>query len=103
MLPSSRPQESNSGQKGNKMTNNIPSKIPPIFSSKKFWVSVVGIICAIIVANGGDIPDNVRSSIIDLIMVIISAYNVGQGIADGVSRGKTSGVAIRMKTVARIE
>jgi hypothetical protein len=64
-----------------------------IFYSKKFWVSLVGLVFAVLAARGVLIPPDVRSNIIELIMVIVSAYDVGQGIADGVSQGKTSGVA----------
>ena len=76
---------------------------PTIFYSKKFWVSIIGLICAGLAAKGQLIPPEVKSDVIELIMVIVSAYNVGQGVADGVSGGKTSGVANHMKTVAKIQ
>jgi hypothetical protein len=72
-----------------------------IFYSKKFWVSLAGLILAILAANGVLIPADVKANILQLIMAIIGAYNVGQGIADGVSGGRTSGVAIEAGTVAK--
>ena len=75
--------------------------MPTIFYSKKFWVSLAGLILAILAANGVAIPADVRTQIIELIMAIVGAYNVGQGIADGVSGGRTSGVAMKAGTVAR--
>ena len=66
-----------------------------ILYSKKFWVSLVGLILAILAANGVAVPEEFRTKILELIMAIVAAYNIGQGIADGVSGGKTSGVAIK--------
>jgi len=77
--------------------------MPTLFYSKKFWVSFVGLIFAILAANGVAVPEAVRTQVIGLIMAIVSAYNVGQGIADGVSGGKTSGVAKRSNTVAQLK
>jgi hypothetical protein len=70
-----------------------------IFFSKKFWVSLAGLIFGILAAHGWIVPEDVRSNMIELIIVIVSAYNVGQGVADGFSRGRTSGVAKHMRTV----
>jgi uncharacterized membrane protein len=72
-----------------------------ILYSKKFWVSLVGLILAILAAYGVIVPADVKASILQLIMAIVGAYNVGQGIADGVSGGRTSGVAIKAGTVAQ--
>ena len=72
-----------------------------IFYSKKFWVSLCGLIFGIMAANGWIVPQDIRSNLIELITIIVSAYNVGQGVADGVSGGKTSGVANHMKTVVK--
>lgn len=84
------------------MTTTKESKWPTLFYSKKFWVSLGGLIFAILAAKGVIIPPDVRSNVLELIMVVVSAYNVGQGVADGVSGGKTSGVAKHMKTIATI-
>jgi hypothetical protein len=84
---------------GDKMADNKNSKIPVIFYSKKFWVSVVGLICAFLATKDCIIPENVRDKVIELIMVVVSAYNVSQGAADAASGGKTSGAAKRMGTV----
>jgi len=73
-----------------------------IFYSKKFWVSLAGLILAILAANGVAVPEGVRAQVLGLIMVIVGAYDVGQGIADGGSGGRTSGVAMKAKTVARV-
>jgi len=73
-----------------------------IFYSKKFWVSLAGLILAILAANGVAVPEGVRAQVLALIMVIVGAYDVGQGIADGASGGKTSGVAMRAGTVTRL-
>lgn len=71
-----------------------------IFYSKKFWVSLAGLILAILAANGVAVPEAVRANVLELIMVIVGAYDVGQGISDGVSAGKTSGVAMRAAALA---
>lgn len=88
--------EKHFGPKGNKMGLKLTitdSNIPSIFYSKKFWVSFAGIIFAILASQGWVFSEDVRSSVIELIMVIVAAFNVGQGVADGLSAGKTSGVA----------
>ena len=72
--------------------------MPSIFYSKKFWVSLAGLIIAILAANGVAVPEAVKTQVLEMIMAIVGAYNLGQGIADGVSGGKTSGVAMRAKT-----
>ncbi|MFQ5662690.1 MAG: hypothetical protein ACE5HL_02535 [Terriglobia bacterium] len=68
-----------------------------IFYSKKFWVSLVGLIFAVLTAYGLTVPPEVRVKTLEVIMAIVAAYNVGQGIADGVSKGETSGVAAALK------
>ncbi len=81
-------------------TDPTEPKWPLIFYSKKFWVSLVGLIFAIVPAIVHLDPD-VKAKLLELIMVIVGSYNAGQGIADGVSRGATSGVAINAQTVKR--
>lgn len=85
------------------MTDLQPKwKFPLIFYSKKFWVSLAGLILAILAAKGVLVDPDMKAKILELIMVIVGSYNGGQGIADGVSRGMTSGVAIHAKTVKQL-
>jgi hypothetical protein len=72
-----------------------------IFYSKKFWVSLAGLVLAILAANGVVIPEDIKSKVIELITVIAAAYNIGQGVADGVSKGATSGVARRVEALQK--
>jgi hypothetical protein len=72
-----------------------------ILHSKKFWVSALGLTFAILAANGHLVPQDVRAQVLELIMAIVGAFNVGQGIADGVSGGRTSGVAIKANSYAK--
>ncbi len=73
----------------------------PIFLSKKLWVSLVGLILAVLAANGVAIPDQLETQVVELIMAIVASYNVGQGVADGVSKGRTSGYSIKMGTAEK--
>ena len=77
--------------------------MPTIFYSKKFWVSLAGLILAILAARGILIPPDVKSAVLDLIMAVVGTFNVAQGFADGVSHGKTSGFAVKAKTVAMLK
>jgi hypothetical protein len=58
--------------------------------------------CAILAANGVAVRADVKASILQLIMAIVGAYDAPQEIADGAGGGKTSGVAMRAKTVTRL-
>jgi hypothetical protein len=64
-----------------------------LFHSKKFWVSSVGLIVAVLAANGVALPTGLEDKIVQLIMVIVGGYNIGQGISDAGTKGATSGVA----------
>jgi uncharacterized membrane protein len=74
--------------------------------SKKIWVSIIGAVVALILAilawAGVNIPPDVRTGILNLIAAIVASYNVGQGVADGLSRGRTSGYALAAGTVRKL-
>ena len=61
-----------------------------IFLSKKVIVSLVGLIVSVIIAAGINLPDDTQKLLIEVILGIISSFNIGQGIADGLSKGRTS-------------
>lgn len=65
------------------------------FITKKIIVSVIGLACALLAGYGINIPDELQKALIDAIMVIVGSYNIGQGIADGLSGGKTSSQEIK--------
>jgi uncharacterized membrane protein (DUF441 family) len=84
------------------MKEQVPHwHIPLIFYSKKFWVSLAGLIVAILAAKGVLVDPDMKAKILELVTVIVGSYNAGQGIADGVSRGATSGVAINAGIVKK--
>jgi hypothetical protein len=66
-----------------------------IFYSKKFWVTLAGLIFAILAANGVICPPDIKKEVLELIAILVGAFDVGQGVADGVSGGRTSGVALK--------
>jgi hypothetical protein len=61
-----------------------------IFLSKKVIVSLVGLIMSVLVAAGAPLPAGMESTIIQAIVALIASFNIGQGIADGLSKGRTS-------------
>ena len=61
-----------------------------IFLSKKVIVSLVGLIVSVLIAAGINLPDDTQKLLIEVILGIISSFNIGQGIADGLSKGRTS-------------
>jgi hypothetical protein len=78
----------------------------PVFSSKKFWVSIAGalagLILAILDACKVGLSPEIKTGILNLVMAIVGTFNVGQGIADGLSRGRTSGYARAAGTVRKL-
>ena len=60
-----------------------------IFLSKKVIVSLVGLVIALAVSAGLIAPEQ-QDTIITAIVAIIGSFNIGQGIADGLSKGQTS-------------
>ena len=79
----------------------------PVFYSKKFWVSTAGalaaLVMAILEALGVPIPPDLNKAILAFIAAIVGTFNVGQGLADGMSGGKTSGYAVHARTVAPVK
>lgn len=61
-----------------------------IVSSKKVWVSAIGLVAAILTATGVDVPPEIRATALKIIGAIVGAFNIGQGLADGLSGGATS-------------
>jgi uncharacterized membrane protein len=78
----------------------------PVLQSKKVWVSIIGsaigLTFALLAWAGLNIPADVRTGINELIVAIVGSFNIGQGIADGLSRGRTSGYARAAQTVKKL-
>jgi len=64
--------------------------VKKIVASKKFWVSLVGLIIAILAANGIIVPPGTEAIALKIIAAVVGSFNIGQGIADGLSKGATS-------------
>lgn len=61
-----------------------------IFTSKKVIVSLVGLVISVLVASGVAVPPGSEVILLKVIAAIVGAFNLGQGLADGLSNGKTS-------------
>ena len=61
-----------------------------IFLSKKVIVSIVALILSILVASGVPVPAGMEDLIIKAIIALAASFNIGQGLADGLSKGRTS-------------
>ena len=61
-----------------------------IFLSKKVIVSLVGLALAVLTAMGVGVPEGMEEVLLKTILGIVGAFNIGQGIADGISKGATS-------------
>ncbi len=57
--------------------------------SKKLWTTISGIISVILVSQFGLTPE-MSDIVIMAVATIAGSFNIGQGIADGLSDGKTS-------------
>ena len=53
-------------------------------------VSLVAFIVGLLVANGIVVPPGTEVLVLKLIAAIAGAFNLGQGLADGLSKGRTS-------------
>lgn len=61
---------------------------------KKFIVAVLGVVAVVITARTGiDVPQETINKVVEAIGMIVGGFTVGQGVADGLSGGKTSTVA----------
>ena len=58
--------------------------------SKKVMVSLVGLVVAILSTVGLDLPPAQQEILLYVITAITGSFNIGQGIADGLSKGVTS-------------
>lgn len=61
-----------------------------IFLSKKVIVSLIGLIVAIATVAGIDISPVTQALLLKIVATIVASFNVGQGLADGLSKGRTS-------------
>lgn len=65
---------------------------------KKFVVALLGLIAVVVSAKTGiDIKAETLDTIVTAIGTIAGAYVIGQGVADGLSGGKTSSVVQNQK------
>ena len=64
-----------------------------MFKSKKFVATMLGIVSVVLVQLVGISPDQAKV-VTEIIGAIIGTFNVGQGIADGMSKGATSSVVV---------
>lgn len=58
--------------------------------SKKIVVSFVSLVVAILAANGVVVPEGMEGQIAALVIALAGLFNIGQGLADGLSNGATS-------------
>ena len=59
--------------------------------SKKVLVTLVGLLAAILAQSGiVNLTPEALDTITTAIIAIVGSFNVGQGIADGLSKGQTS-------------
>ena len=61
-----------------------------ILLSKKVIVSLVGLLMSVGVASGLPVPPGSEGLLLKVIASIVGAFNIGQGLADGLSKGRTS-------------
>lgn len=61
-----------------------------ILNSKKVVVSLVGLTVSVALALGFEVPAGTEELLLKVIATIVGAFNVGQGLADGLSKGRTS-------------
>lgn len=74
------------------MSSGATSKVK-VLDSKKVKATLSSIVLSILVSVIG-IPAAVAEQIINLITGLIGSYNVGQGVADGFSGGKTASMPV---------
>lgn len=65
-----------------------------MFKSKKFMATLLGIVGVVLVQLVGIAPEQAKV-VTEIIGAIVGTFNVGQGIADGISKGATSSLALR--------
>jgi ABC-type Na+ efflux pump permease subunit len=73
-----------------KLKKTWRKKVKKIVLSKKFIVSIAGLIAAALVGIGVDIPQEQIAGLLAAIAAIVASFNIGQGFADGRSVGRTS-------------
>jgi xanthosine utilization system XapX-like protein len=61
------------------------------FKSKKFTITFSGIVVVLLV-NLFNVSEPAAKEITTAIIGILGAFNIGQGLGDGLSKGKTSNV-----------
>ena len=61
-----------------------------VFVSKKVIISLAGLIASVLVAFGVPVPPGTEALLLKVIAAIVGAFNIGQGLADGLSKGRTS-------------
>jgi len=61
-----------------------------IMSSKKVLISLAGLLLAVLTAAGYTVPEGLEDATLKIIGAIVGAFNIGQGLADGLSGGATS-------------
>ena len=61
-----------------------------ILLSKKFIVSIAGLLASVLLGFGVDIPKDQLVALLSAIAAIVGSFNIGQGVADGMSKGRTS-------------
>lgn len=75
-----------------KIINQIKENGMKVLSSKKFLALTTGVITLILVNLLG-FNEAVAAKIVDALTVVLTAFFLGQGVADGLSKGATSGVS----------
>lgn len=65
-------------------------KLKKILYSKKVIVTLIGLFAALLSQVGFDLTPEAQDALLKLIIALVGSFNIGQGLADGLSRGKTS-------------
>lgn len=61
-----------------------------ILYSKKVIVSLVGLITSLLIVFGVNVPPGTEILLLKVIAAVVGSFNLGQGLADGLSGGRTS-------------
>ena len=62
---------------------------------RKFVAAILGVVAVLLTTKFGyELSEGLQTKIIESIGWIVGGYTVGQGVADGLSGGKTSSTAI---------